>query len=208
MLVRDPETKNLCKTMDESWPRCSCGRCVFEDMEFPVYYGDDENDPFIIEFGGRKEERGLEARPDISLALGIWIDECPNCGDVFHSEKRQWVHWEEPDIQFEITHYFRRLLFPFPGEEDWMPLGFVTRQVGTSEYFQEFTTWRTMSPGHIEEHEREGWAIRLPSPILVKRGATMWMSSDCKVWLSSTDLHEDGTIVDEGRENTSEQGES
>ena len=39
MLVRDPDTGNLFKTTDPSWPRCSCGRCVLEDMEFPIYYG-------------------------------------------------------------------------------------------------------------------------------------------------------------------------
>jgi len=197
MLVRNPETGNLCKTMDESWPRCSCGRCVFEDMEFPIYYGTGEDDPFIVNFCARKESRGMDQDVESTLALGIGMDECPNCGDVFHSEKRQWVHWEEPDIQFEITHYYRRLSFSFPGEEDWKPLGFVTRQVGTSEYFQEFTSWRTMSPGHIEEHEREGWAIRFPSPILVKRGATIWMSSDGKVWLSPTDNPGDGIVVGE-----------
>jgi hypothetical protein len=170
---------------------------VFEDMEFPIYYGTGEDDPFIVDFCARKESRGMDQDVESTLALGIGMDECPNCRNVFHSEKRQWVHWEEPDIQFEITHYYRRLSFSFPGEEDWKPLGFVTRQVGTSEYFQEFTSWRTMSPGHIEEHEREGWAIRFPSPILVKRGATIWMSSDGKVWLSPTDNPGDGIVVGE-----------
>ena len=204
-MFRDPKTGNLFKTEDPSWPRCSCGRCVYEDMEFPIYYGEDENDPHVRDFAKRIMERKRRwGTPEFAdgtedeeiqdlLAMGIGTDECFNCGEVFlHSEKR-WTEWEEPDIQFEITHYYRPLM---DRDEEWRPLSFVTREVGTEEpFFQGFTTWRVMSREHLEDHERSGRAIRLSSPLHPLRGSTMWMTSDDRLWISPTGDHTDGLLI-------------
>jgi len=177
MLIRDSETGKIGKTKDASWPICSCGRCVLEDMEFPIYYGTDENDPHILDF---IRKRGIDfgdpAQIGICLSLGIGTDECFECGDVFVYKDKRWVKRYDRDIRFEITHYFPGGFGP--------DISFETREIGTEgPYFFEFCTWNDNDRGHIENLEKTGFIVRLESPIPVERGAKMWGSFDGKIWL-------------------------
>ena len=192
MLVRNHETGLLHKTTDPSWPRCSCGRCVYEDMEFPIYYGTGPDDPHVLEYvaegrsKGRNSDITDEENIESTITLGIGTYECFECGDVFRWQQREWVHWEEPDIEFELTHWYR----PHGAserEDGWREIHFRTRQVGTeTPYFAEFSTWMDVSPKHVADHVRTDWAVPFAEAIPVKRGTTLWMDPKGGIWISET----------------------
>ena len=203
MLVRDPNTDLLHKTTDDSWPRCQCGRCVYEDMEFPIYYGTGPDDPHVRKFvaegraKGRNSDISEEQNIESTLAFGIGTYECFECGNVWHWRRREWVAWEEPDIEFEITHYYRPLNLPSEREDSWRPLMFVTRQVGTEgPLFSEFCTWTEMTPEHVADHVRTDWAIPFAEAVPVQRGATLWMAAAGGLWLSPTEDPEQSVNLD------------
>jgi hypothetical protein len=160
-------------------------------MEFPIYYGADSGDTHVRDFVARGRARGRNAdiaeEQDIenTLALGIGTLECFECGQVFHSETRRWVTWEEPDIEFEITHYYRPHGPKYEREDGWRSVMFVTRQVGTDgPSFAEFHTWNRMSAEHVADHVATDWAVPLAEPVPVDRGATLWLAADDSLWLS------------------------
>jgi len=205
MLVRDPNTGLLHKTTDDSWPRCSCGRCVYEDMEFPIYYGTGTDDPHVIahveRFSAAHPDADREGRVESALTLGLGTDRCFECGQVFLAKTKSWVTWEEPDIGFEVTHYYRPMIARELRDDGWRSVLFATREVGTEgPFFSEFDTWREMSADHMADHVRTGWAVPLAEAVPVRRGSTLWMAVDGSLWLSPTDDPVDATGLAGGQD--------
>lgn len=99
MLVRNPEDGKLYKTEDDSWPRCSCGRSVLEDMEFPIYYGTGPDDPILVQYAsGFMEKRPetdytLEEKIEQCLSMGVGLvgNECLKCGDAYSFKQGKWI---------------------------------------------------------------------------------------------------------------------